>query len=365
MNISSPALSKQAAASRIDSLDILRGLSALAVAVYHLSIFSELTNDGSRANNVIAILGNYGVECFFIISGFCFFYLYSQASWNRKSLTEFHIKRFFRIAPLFYLAMTSNLVLGEKVGPGFSARMLAENLSLTFGFFHPNHALVVGGWSIGIEYVFYLVFPLLALVTRRKSLLWILTFAFLVLAWPWNFHKVYQAISSDQFHTYVQIPNHAFLFLLGGILADLRSRIQWRIAWPWFMLTLGVLALIFFPRGPVFYNHIDVMAGWLRVWYVVACFLMVALFAFFEVPRNPLRTVLVFLGNASYSIYLLHPLIMLGLSRLMGNNTRPMTAFLLGLSSTLVLSGLVYYGMEKPAIHLGRRIAGKVRDRAA
>lgn len=361
MTIANPALPKQAAASRIDALDILRGLSALAVAVYHFSSKTELTSAGSRANNVIAILGNYGVECFFIISGFCFFYLYSQASWDRKSLAEFHIKRFFRIAPLFYLAVVLNLVLGETPGPRFSARMLAENLSLTFGFFHPNHAMVAGGWSIGIECVFYLAFPLLALATRRKTMLWILAFSLLVLAWPWNFHKVYQAIYANQFHTYVQIPNHAFLFLLGGILADLRRRIQWRIPGPWFLLALGALVIVFFPRGRIFYAHIDVMAGWLRVWYVSACFLTVALFAFFEVPRNSLRTALVFLGNASYSVYLLHPFVMLGLNRLL-DNMHPITTFLLSLSSTLVLSGLIYYGMEKPAIHLGRRLAGKVRD---
>ena len=348
-------------APRIESLDILRGLMALSVAVYHLSIFTNLAAIGTRTNNLIAIFGNYGVEGFFIVSGFCFFYLYGETQWTLGELRRFHIKRFFRIAPLYYLAVALNLILRQPVGPKATPRMLAENATLTFGLFHPNHALVLGGWSIGIEYVFYLAFPLLAFLTRRKAVLVILTLAFVGLAWPWSFGGVQAAsFAGDQkFHTYVQIPNHAFLFLLGGLVAWVRSLTQLRLTWPWFLTGLLAIAVLALPRGPISYDHFDYMAGTARVKYVGLCWAVVALFAFYPVPDRPWRKPLTFLGDASFSVYLLHPFALLMIHTWLPVSTPPLVAFVLGLAITLLLAGIVYRWVEKPAMGLGKRLAAK------
>lgn len=332
---------------------------ALSVAVYHLSIWTALSAIGTRANNLTAILGNYGVEGFFIVSGFCFFHLYGEAEWSLGALRRFHIKRFFRIAPLYYLAVALNLALGLHVGPSVTPRMLAENATLTFGLFHPNHSLVLGGWSIGIEYVFYLAFPLLAFLTRRKILLVGLTLAFLALAWPWTFGAVQTAthLGDQKFHAYVQVPNHAFLFLLGGILAWARRTIPWRLTWPWFLAALLLVALAALPRGPVSYDHFDIMAGTARVKYVGLCFLTVGLFAFYSAPDRPWRKPLTFLGDASYSIYLLHPFAILAIQLWPSHKAHPGLAFALALASTLLIAGMVYRWVEKPAMALGRRLA--------
>lgn len=343
--------------SRIESLDILRGLMALAVAVYHMSIWSQLSAAGTWANNAIAIFGNYGVEGFFVVSGFCFFHLYGESRWGNRELRRFHIKRFFRIAPLYYLAVVLNLILRQPVGPEPTLRMLAENATLTFGLFHPNHALVLGGWSIGIEYVFYLAFPLLALVTRRKLFLYLGAALFVALALPWSFDKVQAAahLGEMKFHAYVQIPNHAFLFLLGGIVADVRRRTCWRLRLPWFLVAVAVLLLLALPRGPVFYDHFDIMAGMARVKYVGICWLAVAVFAFYEVPEHVLRRPFLFLGDTSYSVYLLHPFAWLIVSRL---GLASGWSFTLAMLATLGLAGVVYRWIEKPAMGLGRRLAG-------
>ncbi|MBK8792102.1 MAG: acyltransferase [Holophaga sp.] len=346
---------------RLHSLDILRGLMALSVAVYHLSILTNLSEAGSRTNNLIAIFGNYGVEGFFIVSGFCFFYLYNDTTWTLGELRRFHLKRFFRIAPLYYLAVGLNLALHLHVGPQVTPRMLAENATLTFGLFHPNHALVLGGWSIGIEYVFYMAFPLLAFFTRRKILLVLLTLAFVALAWPWTFGAV-QAASfegNQKFHTYVQIPNHAFLFLLGGMVAWWRSLTTWRLRWPWFVGALVVVFLVALPRGPVSYDHFDNMAGTARLKYVGLCWATVALFAFYDVPDQPWRKPLTFLGDASYSVYLLHPFVILAMQTWLPAKVSPLLTFALGLAFTLLLAGIVYRWVEKPAMGLGKRLAAR------
>jgi peptidoglycan/LPS O-acetylase OafA/YrhL len=347
--------------SRIESLDILRGLMALAVAVYHMSIWSRLFEAGTRANNAIAIFGNYGVEGFFVVSGFCFFHLYGESRWGSRELRRFHVKRFFRIAPLYYLAVALNLILQQPVGPAPTIRMLAENATLSFGLFHPNHALVLGGWSIGIEYVFYLAFPLLALGTRRKLFLYLGAALFLALAFPWSFGKVQAAahLGEMKFHAYVQLPNHAFLFLLGGIVADVRRRTSWRLSLPWFLAAGGGLLLLALPRGPVFYDHFEIMAGMARVKYVGICTLAVVVFAFYEMPNHFLRRPFLFLGDSSYSVYLLHPFAWLIVMKLLPSGLWSAWSFALGLLLTLGLAGLVFRWVEKPAMGLGRRLAGE------
>jgi peptidoglycan/LPS O-acetylase OafA/YrhL len=354
----------RAGSSRIDSLDILRGFLALAVAVYHISIWSRIFEAGTRTNNAVAIFGNYGVEGFFIVSGFCFFHLYGKGEWGNRELRRFHIKRFFRIAPLYYLAVAGSLLLRppfglHPVGPGFSPRMLLENLSLTFGLFHPNHSLVLGGWSIGIEYVFYMAFPLLAWATRRRWVLYLGAALLLTAAWPWLFHRVQAApnLGDMKFHAYVQIPNHAFLFLLGGVVADLRRRIPWRLGLPLFLASVGLLFLLALPRGPVFYDHFDVLAGMTRLRYVGICTLAVAVFALYDVPDHPLRIPFVFLGNASYSVYLLHPFAWFFVQKVLPKGLAAGWSFAAALLVTLALAGLVFRFIEKPAMGLGRRLA--------
>ena len=345
---------------RLHGLDILRGLMALAVAVYHLSIWSRIFESGTRINNVVAILGHYGVEGFFLVSGFCFFHLYGETSWDRGALRRFHIKRFFRIAPLYYLAVALNLALYNPVGPEVTLRMLAENATLTFGLFHPNHALVLGGWSIGIEYVFYMALPLLTWATRRKIFLYLGAALLIALAWPWSFGKVQAApfLGDMKFHTYVQIPNHAFLFLLGGIAADLRRRMTWRLSLPWFLGAVGLLVILAWPRGPVFYDHFDAMVGMFRVKYVSICFLALMVFAFYDMPDHVLRRPFILLGDASYSVYLLHPFAWMVVMALLPKGIASGWNFALALALTLGLAGLVYRWIEKPAMGWGRRLAG-------
>jgi len=78
-------------ASRLHGLDILRGLLALSVAVYHMSVWSQLSAAGTRTNNLIAIFGNYGVEGFFVVSGFCFFHFWGEGWWGFANLAGFHL----------------------------------------------------------------------------------------------------------------------------------------------------------------------------------------------------------------------------------------------------------------------------------
>jgi exopolysaccharide production protein ExoZ len=345
---------------RVESLDMLRGLMALAVAFYHFTIWYPVFQPGRFMAYTAAKAGHYGVEGFFIISGFCFFHIYGPDSFRGRGLGDFHIKRFLRIAPLYYLAVALNVLLGLAVGPPATARMLLENATLTFGLFHPNHSLVLGGWSIGIEYVFYLVFPLLAWAAARyRPFLALAAFATVLLSIPYTLYLVPgAAMAGDQkFHTYVQLGNHAFLFFLGGLVAQARARIPWRFTATAFVILAGGLGLVFSRYLRNFYDHFVVMEGPPRYAFAFLCLGMVALFAFREFPASNLKRAGLFLGEISYSVYLIHPFAQEILLRL--PFLPPVAGFTLGLALTLGLATLTHRWIERPAMDLGKRLTAR------
>jgi len=346
----------------VQSLDILRGLMALAVAFYHFTIWYPVFQPGRFMAYTAAKVGNYGVEGFFIISGFCFFHIYGADSFRGKGLRDFHLKRFLRIAPLYYLAVLLNLVLGLEVGPPATPRMLLENATLTFGLFHPNHSMVLGGWSIGIEYVFYLAFPLLAWVAGKfRPFLALAALATILLSLPYTLYLVPEAPWTHdlKFHTYVQVANHGFLFFLGGLAAQVRARVKWRVSGVSFWLLAAGLGLVFSRYLRNFYDHFLVLEGPPRYVFAALCLGLVALFAFRDFPASPLKRAGIFLGEISYSVYLIHPFAQEALLRLFPGGVAPALGFALGLVLTLGLATVTHRWIERPAMDLGKRLTAK------
>jgi peptidoglycan/LPS O-acetylase OafA/YrhL len=335
---------------------------ALAVAFYHFTIWYPVFLPGRFMAYTAAKAGHYGVEGFFIISGFCFFHIYRSGSFDGRGLRDFHIKRFLRIAPLYYLAVALNVALGLTVGPPASGRMLLENATLTFGLFHPNHSLVLGGWSIGIEYVFYLVFPLLAWAAARyRPFLLLASLVMVLLSVPYTLWLVPMATMTGdmKFHTYVQLANHGFLFFLGGLVAQARARIPWRLGRASFLILGAGLALVFSRYIRNFYDHFVVMEGPPRYAFAALCLGMVALFAFRDFPESRLKQAGIFLGEVSYSVYLIHPLAQVALLRLAPDGLAPVASFTLGLLLTLLLATCTHRWIERPAMNLGRRLTAR------
>jgi peptidoglycan/LPS O-acetylase OafA/YrhL len=116
------------AVDRIGSIDALRGLMALAVVLYHLHVWTHAL--GGAARDAVVVLGTYSVDGFFMVSGLCFFHRYALTSRRGRALWRFHVKRFFRIAPLYYVAMALTLAFDPTYRAIFSWGRLLENLSL-------------------------------------------------------------------------------------------------------------------------------------------------------------------------------------------------------------------------------------------
>ena len=339
--------------NRMPGLDVLRGLLALAVATYHLSVWTELFPTGSRANMAVSKLGNFGVSTFFVLSGFLLFRFTPWEKLRREGFARFYLRRWLRLAPVFYLAVGLNVAFALGMGPEASPRFVLENLTFAFGAIHPNHALVTGGWYVGLVALLYAAYPPLAWARARWGYAFLLSLLLVLAACslPATLHRVMEAPLGDRFHLYVQPGNQLFLFALGALLAELHGRLAWRLSWR------GVLALAALPLWgllrpvPLFYDHLVALTGWLRYRYLGFAALVLLLAALQGGRSGLCGRLLARVGAWSYGLYLLHPFthraaVALGLTG--------WTAFAAALLAALAAAACAERWLERPLAGLGR-----------
>lgn len=335
----------------------MRGLLALAVAAYHLSVWWELWPSGTPWNMAFAKLGNFGVSAFFLLSGFL---LARQSPWTsiqREGLGRYYLRRWLRLAPLFYLAVALNFAFQLGMGPQPSLRMLAENFTLAFGAIHPNHALVTGGWYVGLAALAYAAWPGVAWLRARLG--WAVAAVLAAgLGWAslaWTLEAVPAAEPWSRFHAYVQPGNQVFLLALGALLAELHVRLPWRPR-PAAVLALGLpLLVLLLHQSRPFYDHFDVLTGWARYRSLALVAGLVLAAALAGGRPGPAGRALARFGAWSYGIYLLHPFA----HRLVATVGLPPGSrwipFLLAFAASVGFGALAHRWIEVPVSRLGAR----------
>lgn len=295
---------------RLYALDAMRGICALALMVYHY-----LSWNGTDYFQI----GYFGVYIFFILSGFSMWYVYAGREMTPGLMRHFFVARVARILPLYVavclLATAARVYeqgLVSVTNAAFAQRFLF-NVTMLFGLATPGKTSIVpGGWSIGIEWVFYIVFPLLLLFTRRLSVMVALLVASLVLNQVIVYGLLGEASMGGQWNHYTQFPTFLVYFFAGIAVAMVYGRLQQRpggaaLPFPdsqWLCRLVPLSALALIMSYPSETGEAYLMGG--HVALLIAVAMGGVFFAAFARPQGWEKKLYRFLGDISYSTYLLN-----------------------------------------------------------
>ena len=349
--------------SRIEALDILRGLASLGVAVMHCYYLLGLKTSFPQADILVSHFGTL-VYLFFIVSGISM--VLSQENSGLK-IRSFLTSRFFRIFPLFYFAIVATFVSLKFVGIDtsfYNFGTLFWNITLLFnlsGKSSTAESLVGAGWTVGVEVIFYFLFISICKL-RLKNLF----FAFLasltlsvVMRLNWlNITDNPEIISYTILYSFlVYLP----MFIVGMILCK-RPR-GWKSA------TVGRYALLTSIFITFLILKFDLQQLFvLYIWIVV--YLLQTLWALnVKLKDNFLKNILIYLGKISYSTYILHSFLLLIYSKAisllfpLSNNSSVLQSFLLIVTFIILLiclSSLTYKYIEVPCMRIGKRLVNRL-----
>lgn len=168
--------------NQLNYLDRLRAVAVVGVLVVHTSQFASANLMGSDSASlaIFTLLssGRFGVEVFFLLSGFLLSYLYETPE-KQKTNKQFFLARFFRIWPLwiiFSVVWALIFLLEDQGESKFSnPDWIVTGLILSSVFLlwlSPEHydSFIGGAWSIQIEVLAYLVFALMRGLSVGKIL---------------------------------------------------------------------------------------------------------------------------------------------------------------------------------------------------
>src|ERR1700678_4021335 len=309
--------------TRVDGIDLLRGLAIFLVLMNHVNMrffLAKVPYAQGWPHQLVASLvwhGQLGVQIFFAVSGF----LITSTSLRRWGslgsicVRDFYWLRFARIAPLFlllllvlsalHLAGLHDFVVGATTGG--LGRALFAALTFHVNVLEARRGYLPGNWdilwSLSVEEMFYIFFPLICRLLGRGKLLIALLLVFVVLG---PFGRTVLAHGNDVWREYSYLGGMDAISL-GCLTAIALSRTHLSRPVLWALNGIG-MALLIFSLG--FSNQADawglVDSGLdMTIVAIGSCMIIAAAAQTrWKSPRVVLP--LLKLGQRSYEVYLTH-----------------------------------------------------------
>jgi peptidoglycan/LPS O-acetylase OafA/YrhL len=365
---------------RFAFVDALRGLAIILVILHHTNLQIEgvpgllhrLSTQGAR-----------GVQLFFVMSAFTLF-LSMQSRRNEKAkMLNFLIRRFFRIAPLFYIGIIFYLIIngfqprfGQELGVTLPSIIATATFLNGWSPYWINN-VVPGGWSIAVEMMFYLMIPFLfSNIKHLLSAIMLTVVSFLgsvILYLSLEKTPLIHEIQAWKNFIFYWLPNQLPVFFLGIVLYFIFSKFQnthnsdiassqtfsikrQKLGNNLLLLSgSGFIILCYLPSDPI------------RHFLYGIVFVCLALALILHPSRIFVNPFFCYIGKVSYSGYLSHFFVL----QLVKDWVQPFLTsfspllqfpivFIITLVMTMLISTISYMFIEEPSQKIGKQLIIKI-----
>jgi len=338
------------ASPQIHALTSLRGIAAWWVVLYHFDTY--LLPFVPHAVFQLIARGYVAVDLFFCLSGFVIFLNYGKLKISSpREVCIFYLRRLAKIYPLhlstlgLYVLLVSAVILTHRdlPGPRFSLENFILNIFLVQDWaVHSDLSWNIPSWSISAEFAAYLVFPVIVMAVRTtggRLIPCLLGIALLLCFLNYFFAPVGFDLGKS-IGTY-GVPRCIIQFTIGAILARmyLARTSMYRLV-PFGLFAMAALFLII---GLNKMESVMVPLAWTTL--VLAIALADKRLGFLNHPW------LVFIGDISYSTYMIHYLVrdIFKLLLVHPSQPTPISYVLAALAAVFIASVPLYLLLERPA----------------
>lgn len=342
-------------------LQVGRAVAALMVVIFHAPLMmNHFPKDAIWRAPFIGTYGHFGVQLFFVISGFIIYHVVADYTFRPGS---FLIKRFFRLWPAYFAAVILFIAVSlvTRNVTASAAKMTMDRVLQTLAFWPmQGYPVLPPGWSLEHEVIYYLFATILVGLFSLTAFFWFMIANVAVGIWLYLAHPYFW-------------DHHLFSILNGYFLigAALRRYLPYlrRLGFVW----PASAGLILFVGGAYGLAYTGLLSNKLAQLIVIGIASGLILLALINVDddRHPLSVavresrpfwVMVHVGDWSYSLYILH----FTLIPIFGYVHRdvikwplwtPPFLLLAFVLIAIALSALAYFSIERPVTKFGGKVA--------
>jgi len=318
---------------RLLELDALRGLAALAVVFFHYFFrYNQLYGHHDLSVNW-AHFGKYGVQLFFIISGFVIYWTLNRV----EKPVDFLVSRFSRLYPVYWAALVTTFCVVSYFGlPGREAHIKTafENIIMFQEYFFIPHVDSVY-WTLTIELTFYWWVFVLYLFNQLKNVdLWLSPLVLLAVL------KGVGLITIPYVIDMVFIIDYISFFIAGICFFKIQDGIAGKITYAILLFSLLATIASFSMNEFVLFS----------MFYLIFFLSVSGHFGFLKFRP------FVFLGSISYSLYLIHQNIgYVVINQFYKFAITPQYAIVFAILTSITIAVLLTRYVEKPSLQYIRK----------